>query len=163
MIDWTNGPKNGDVADGSSSYRVGGSLSTPYAGLVYQNGQWLNPNQIAATQAQAATSQVSTGAANRLNTLLSDPSSVAQTPGYQFAYNQGLNAVNRTAAARGQLGSGNRLYDLTKYGQGMASQTYNNTFNQLSGLLNRSATQQPTEQSYRTTSQQTAANLGGTY
>lgn len=61
---------------------------------------------------------------NQLQTLMQNPGSFASSPAYQFAFGQGLDAVNRTEAAKGMLGSGNRLYDLTKYGQGLAGQQY---------------------------------------
>lgn len=58
----------------------------------------------------------------------------ASTPGYQFALNQGLNAMQNSAAARGTLLSGGTLKGLNNYAQGMAStnyqQVYNNAFNQ---------------------------------
>lgn len=70
----------------------------------------------------------------QLNTLTQNPGSFASSPYYQFAYDQGLNAVNRTAAAAGNLNSGNRLAALTKYGQGMAGQGYFQQANLLSNL-----------------------------
>ena len=131
-------PTEGQVADGDYYYRQGGLLYEPSAGTIYSGGVWLTPSQYYQQQAQQTTQKVMTTASNKLNTLLQNPSSIESTPGYQWAYNQGLQAVNRTAAAKGQLGSGNRLYDLTKFGQGLASQTYDNTVSQLSNLLNRS-------------------------
>jgi hypothetical protein len=56
--------------------------------------------------------------------LLQDPNSVQQTAGYQFAVNQGNEAINRSAAAKGSLNSGNVLAELAKYGQGMGAQQY---------------------------------------
>ena len=77
------------------------------------------------------------------------------------ASNQGLEAVNRTAAAKGQLGSGNRLYDLTNYGQGLASQTYNSTVNQLGNFLNKTPMTQSMS-NYQTNANGTTT-FGGTY
>ena len=51
-----------------------------------------------------------------------------QTPGYQFTRDQGLEAVNRSAAASGYRGSGNVLQELTKYASGLAQQTYADEF-----------------------------------
>lgn len=51
-------------------------------------------------------------------------------PGYQFALDQGTQALDRSAAARGTLLSGGQLKDLTAYGQGMGSQLFGNYFNQ---------------------------------
>ena len=46
---------------------------------------------------------------NRLLQLFQDPGSFSLTPGSQFAFDQGISALDRSAAARGQLGSGNQL------------------------------------------------------
>jgi hypothetical protein len=71
------------------------------------------------------TSIASLGSLNAdYQSLLKDPSKVQQTAGYQFALDQGNQAINRSAAAKGMLGSGNVLAELAKYGQGMASQRY---------------------------------------
>jgi len=53
----------------------------------------------------------------------------SQTPGYQFAFNQGLQALDRGAAARGNLLTGGTMQAEQQYGQGLASQTYQQTFN----------------------------------
>lgn len=60
----------------------------------------------------------------QLANLMSNPGAMTTSPMYQFALDQGMNAVNRTAAAQHMLGSGNRLADLTKFGQGLASQQF---------------------------------------
>ena len=145
-------PTEGQVADGNYRYVQGGLVYTPSAGAIYSGGQWLTPAQYQQQQAQQTTQKTLSTASNKLNELLQNPESVTSTPGYQFAYNQGLEAVNRTAAAKGQLGSGNRLYDLTKFGQGLASQTYNNTVSQLTNLLNRNQSREFEMQSYNTKS-----------
>ena len=109
---WNNPPPTeGQVADGKYRYVQGGVVYSPSSGAIYSGGQWLTPAQYQQSQAQQKAQQVYTTAGNKLNELLQNPSSITSTPGYQFAYNQGLEAVNRTAAAKGNLGSGNRLYD----------------------------------------------------
>jgi hypothetical protein len=50
-------------------------------------------------------------------------------PGTQFRLQQGLNAMNATAAARGGLISGNALKAGQDYGQAQGSQEYQNSFN----------------------------------
>jgi len=55
-------------------------------------------------------------------------------PSYQFRFNQGQQAVERSLAARGMLGSGNELMELQKYGQDMASQEYGTEWNRLASL-----------------------------
>lgn len=76
-----------------------------------------------------------TGYQNQLNQLLQDPSKIQQTAGYQFQLGQGNEAINRSAAAKGMLNSGNVLAELAKYGQGMASTEYGNQVNRLAGLM----------------------------
>ena len=56
-------------------------------------------------------------------------------PGVAFQYNQGLDAIQRAASARGMLGSGRLLQSLADYGQGMASQQYGETLSRLAGLV----------------------------
>jgi hypothetical protein len=56
-----------------------------------------------------------------------------QTPGYQFTQDQGMHAVENSAAARGDLLSGNTLTDLTKFGQGLADTTYQQTYDRALG------------------------------
>ena len=70
----------------------------------------------------------------QLNTLMSDPSSVTSTPGYQFQLQQGLTGTQRTAAAGGMLNSGNTLAALTQYGQNYASTSYEQQFSNLAQL-----------------------------
>ena len=71
---------------------------------------------------------------NQLSDLVSNPGSMTSSPVYQAMVDQGLNAVNRTAAANGMLNSGNRLADLTKFGQQTASQYYFPQANLLTSL-----------------------------
>jgi len=61
-------------------------------------------------------------------------------PGYQWAVQQGLNALNRTAASRGQLASGNQSMALMDYGQNQANQQWQNWLNSLNGLSSQGLT-----------------------
>jgi hypothetical protein len=49
-------------------------------------------------------------------------------PSYQWRLNQGLEALNRSYAARGGLGSGSRMTGIMDYAQGLASTEYQNQF-----------------------------------
>lgn len=51
-----------------------------------------------------------------------------QSPAYQFNLEQGMNAINKGAAARGNLYAPQTLQDLGKYAQGTASNEYQNAF-----------------------------------
>jgi hypothetical protein len=55
------------------------------------------------------------------------------TPGYQFALNEGLRSVDRGAAARGLYGSGARARESMRYSTGLADQTYQNWLARLAG------------------------------
>lgn len=63
-----------------------------------------------------------------------DYSAFYQSPDYQFALQQGLQSVDRGAAARGTLYSGQNTADEMKFGQGLASQQFGNFYNRLAGL-----------------------------
>lgn len=57
-------------------------------------------------------------------------------PGYEFALDQGLQALNRRRAAGGMLDSGNADLDAIKFGTGLADQTYGDWLSRLGGLVN---------------------------
>lgn len=57
-----------------------------------------------------------------------------KSPGYQFRLGEGVNAIDRSAASRGLLNSGGTLKALTRYGQGVGSDEFNNYTNRL-GML----------------------------
>jgi hypothetical protein len=69
------------------------------------------------------------------------PSDLTTDPSYQWRLNQGTQNLNASAAARGMLGSGQNLKDITDYGQGAASQEYGAAFDRYntnqSNLFNR--------------------------
>lgn len=50
-------------------------------------------------------------------------------PGYQFRFDEGQKALERSAAAKGRFLGGSTLKALTRYGQDMGSQEYGNAFN----------------------------------
>jgi hypothetical protein len=87
------------------------ALGTYWAGRQYGNaveqaGQQADP-----------WAQYRPAAAAQLNALTQNPSSITSHPGYQFGLDQGVNAISRSAAAKGLLGSGNVGYELQKFGQ----------------------------------------------
>jgi hypothetical protein len=58
--------------------------------------------------------------------LLQDPNSVRSLPGYQFAQDEGIQALDRSAASRGRLNSGRQSKELLRFGTGLADSTYGN-------------------------------------
>lgn len=70
--------------------------------------------------------------ARRLQDLEANPSLVTSTPGYQA----GLEAIQRTMAAQGYMGSGNMMAEMAKYGQN----AYDKRFQELSSLATGAGT-----------------------
>lgn len=62
------------------------------------------------------------------NSILSQ---LQNTPGYKFMMQQGLQGIDRSAAAQGLLGSGASMKGAQEYGSGLAEQTYNTRVSQL--------------------------------
>lgn len=62
--------------------------------------------------------------AQKLNALEEDPSKIADTPGYRFTKDQGLEALWDKQASVGHRFSGRAMEETTKYGSGLASQMY---------------------------------------
>lgn len=78
---------------------------------------------------------------NRLRALMSGGPGAAQQflqmdPGYGFRLQEGMKALERGAAARGGLLSGNMLRGAQRYGQDLASQEFGAAYNRLAGLAN---------------------------
>lgn len=76
----------------------------------------------------------------RLRSLLDNPDSIQQSGAYKFRVKQGEDALQRQMGAKGLLNSGNRLMELTKYGQDMASQEYDAQYGRLGNLLSNYST-----------------------
>ena len=53
---------------------------------------------------------------------------LTQDPGYAFRLSEGMKGLERSAAARGGLLGGAQMKAMEKYGQGMASQEYQNAY-----------------------------------
>lgn len=90
-------------------------------------------NQLAALYGlqQAGAIDPTTGTAAQVEP---DFSGFYDSPDYQFARDEGLRGIERSAAARGGLGSGNTLAALTRYSSGLATQNFNNYANRLGGV-----------------------------
>lgn len=78
---------------------------------------------------------------NRLRSLMTGGPEAAQQflqmdPGYGFRLSEGMKALERGAAARGGLLSGNMLRGAQRYGQDLASQEFGQAYNRLAQLAN---------------------------
>jgi hypothetical protein len=73
-----------------------------------------------------------------------DPNSMYQDPGYAFRMSEGMNALNRSMAARGLGVSGANIKGALKYGQNLGSQefgaAYGRAMDEYNARLNRSNT-----------------------
>lgn len=56
------------------------------------------------------------------------------TPGYQWRKQEGIDGLDRSAAARGLLRSGAQLKAVQRFGDGLASEEYGNYFDRLMGV-----------------------------
>lgn len=137
--------KNGDSADGNTWYQMDGYSTKPVQGSKWTGSAWSNPNLMSFDQLYSKANPWADQAPKyqaKLSDLLQNPGSMTSNPAYRFAFDQGMEAINRTAAAKGQLNSGNRLMDLTKYGQGLASQQFMSLadlYSTLAGAKNQNA------------------------
>jgi hypothetical protein len=58
-----------------------------------------------------------------------------ESPGYQYQLDQGIGAIDRSAASQGMLQSGNTMKEVQQYGQNLANQEYGNYIDSLLGQL----------------------------
>lgn len=57
-----------------------------------------------------------------------------ESPGYQFALDQGIAAIDASASANGSLYSGATMQDLNEFAQGTANQEFDKYYGQVSGV-----------------------------
>lgn len=83
-------------------------------------------------------------------------------PGYGFRLSEGMKALENSAAARGQLLSGNTLKGITDYGQQSASQEYQNAFNRYHTEKTNSFNRNQAQNTFGLNHLQSMAGLGQT-
>jgi hypothetical protein len=90
-----------------------------------------------------------------------DFSDFYNSPDYQFAYDEGMRATNQSLARRGLSGSGAAMKELTRFGQGLASQNLGNYKNSLAALagVGQSATGQLSQLGANTANNISASQL----
>ncbi len=99
-------------------------------------------NGLAALQPYAQTGQNANAQLSRLLGLdpNADQNSITQalrnTPGYQFQMEQGTQALDRSASARGGLFSGAAAQELQRFGQGLGDSTYQQALQNLQPSVN---------------------------
>lgn len=90
---------------------------------------FLNAGQKAVTQLSDLVPQLNANEAGYANFTAPTAAEAEATPGYQFTLDQGSKALQNSAAARGNLLTGGTATALENYGQGLASTTYQQTYN----------------------------------
>lgn len=87
---------------------------------------------------------VGSTSANHLRDLLNNPfraptlEEAKNNPGYQFTLDQGVSALDKSAAARGNLFSGTQGTALLQYGQDLGERNYEDVYNRAMGeYMNR--------------------------
>lgn len=120
----TAGAANDATAETRRQFDIGQANTKP----------WLDAGKGALTEQQKLMGINGYDPANSLAALTS-------SPGYQFRLGQGQQALDRSAAAKGMLNSGNVLAATTEYGQNFGTNEYGNRLNQLAGLSGTGQTQ----------------------
>lgn len=129
----------------------------------FANGTGGGPNQAAYTAQQGAAKNSLLNFSNMIASpefaRLNVPQSFEADPGYQFRYDQGMRALDRTAASKGKLLSGGQIKAAQEFNSGLASQEYGNWWNRYTQgtQFNNAASQQEYTNKYG--SFQNALNL----
>lgn len=136
----------GSIFGGLFGANASNQASQQYIKALQQAQQWLQGQEQQGLSNYAPFLSAGQGATNQLSSLLSTPGQglltpwgqtftaptaqqAEQTPGYQFQLQQGLNALQNSQAGQGGLLTGRSLKDLNSFAQGLASENYQNTFN----------------------------------
>lgn len=82
------------------------------------------------------------------------------SPGYQFRMEEGLKALDRSAAARGMLRSGAQMKATQRYGEGLAADEYDRHFNRVTNSFNNYANRLSALAGVGQTTNQNMASLG---
>lgn len=80
------------------------------------------------------------GATGLINGLMANPNSITSDPGYQFRFNQGQQALERSAGAKGGLYSGAQMKAQTRFGQDNATAELDNAFRRYGNVAQLGAT-----------------------
>lgn len=128
-----NGDTSGGSDFGGGAGGQSGGMAQPFSyspAIDYLRGGYglYQANKLAQLSKGTAAEQAAGG---QLQSLISDPSSITKTPGYEA----GLQAVQRAAAGKGYLASGNLSVALSKFG----TDFYNNSLQTLDQIANRNA------------------------
>jgi hypothetical protein len=119
-----------DAIAGNSTARD--SALRAVGGIYNNETQALAPYHATGTGALAQLAS-GTAAGGQFNSTPTGDQVLAQDPGYQFRLDQGQQALERAEAAGGSVGSGGALKEGIQYGQGFASNEYQNAYSRFMG------------------------------
>lgn len=136
--DSSNPNGNDTTSSATNGWTTRDTLGTTLDVLgLWQNSQ-LSEDQAAAMQQGMAVQNpfnpYRQGFANELMGLQQNPGNIVNTPGYQFAYDQGLQSLFAKQGATGNRFSGQAMTESQQFGQGLASQMYNSEMDRLMQL-----------------------------
>lgn len=130
--------RNGGFTPQYSSYQgqtqAGQQFTPQYQGY---SGQMSSGNPLPQYQQFGGATQYQAGARPERQMATAQNVNMFMDPGYQFRMNQGLNAIQSSAAAKGLLGSSATLNGIQDYAQGLASQEFGNAYNRFSNAQNQ--------------------------
>lgn len=111
---------------GESLFGRGSTSPTPYIDPTIRRPSSSAPSSGARSVAQQTPQLISMGTPertlyDRYKSLLTQPNQLESDPAYQFMYNQGLQALNRSLAARRMTMSGKAMNDTIAQGAGTAA------------------------------------------
>jgi hypothetical protein len=127
-----------NAAKNAANVQAQGSQSAQNLELENQTGALNFQNNVydTTTKNEQPYLDVGSTAANKLQQLVSGTGFQAptlaeaqQTPGFQFELGTGVDALDKSAAASGNLFSGTQGTALEQYGTGLADTTYNDAYN----------------------------------
>lgn len=102
--------------------------NTTLAATLEQQRANLNPFQQAGTQALSRITDITAPGGALAERFAFDGRDLANDPGYQFQLQQGQQALERSAAARGAITSGGTLRSLSRFNQGLAATSFGDAF-----------------------------------
>jgi hypothetical protein len=142
MFGWLTGADNARDAANQGLYQGAAAFQGKYADarnvLRQQYGKALDPYQDLWKQAGRGAGMYGDalglgGAAGQQKAY----DAFMRTPGMQAGFDMGAQAIDRGAASRGMLGSGNTNIDLQKFATDYGSRNFSNYMSQLSPYLNQ--------------------------
>lgn len=128
----------GGVAKGIGSLIGGNTQAAAYRDAAEQANNTLSNTYNGIVANETPYTSAGSGAINKVNSDLQNGTGFAKSfnlsdfysdPGYQFTLQQGTNAVNNSAAAKGGLLSGAATKSLASYTSGLANQTFGDAYN----------------------------------